>query len=170
MGDRPSWRDIDKMRDGSGGAQRGTRRAREEDRRSRSSKAELDRLFSSGKLGAFVKSREEELKIETDTDSTLIVAAKKAVRIADDKKFLKEAEGILRAKGVPGDFEFLERALGLQSLDLITMVMERILELLRDGQKPDRSRALRVQVKMAPVKFGEPALEALSSEIVSLLS
>ncbi|MBU1241073.1 hypothetical protein KKF84_03190 [Myxococcota bacterium] len=169
MGDRPSWKEIDKMRDGAGGPQRGTKRAKNEDRQSRSSKAELDRLFSSGKLGAYVKSREEDLKIESEADSTLIVQAKKALRIEDDKKFLKEAEQIIRSSGVPGDFDFLERALALKALDLVTMVMNKILEMLRESYRPDRSRALKVQIKMVPIKFGEPDLEDISRQIIALL-
>jgi hypothetical protein len=148
---------------------RGSKRSQNETRKSRSSKAELDRLFSSGKLGKYVKSKEEDLDIESTSDNALINKVKKALRITDHQKFLKEAEKIIEKEGTPKDFEFLGRALALQHYEHIVKVMETIKLMLEDDQTPDRSRAMKAQLKMLPFKFGDPVIDDLSQEIMQLL-
>ncbi len=169
MADKPSWREIDARRDrgGSGGSRREEKPSA---RGMRVSKADLDKLFSSGKLGELVRKTEEEKKIASDSESSLIAQVKKALRIEDAREFLKEARRILDAcEKMPSDMEFLERALEIDHRPTVARILERIAELLAGGRKPYMARVLKVRCQTLPMKFQDERVEELCARILEIL-
>ena len=169
MADKPSWREIDARRDrgGSGGFRR---EEKPSSRGMRVSKADLDKLFSSGKLGELVRKTEEEKSIVSDSEASLIAQVKKALRIEKDRDFLKEARRILdSAEKMPSDMEFLERALEIDHRPTVVRILERILELLADGRKPYMARVLKVRCQTLPTKFEDPRVEELCARLLDIL-
>lgn len=165
MADKPSWREIDARRDRGGSSSR--REEKPAPRGMRVSKADLDKLFSSGKLGELVRKSEEEKNIESSSESSLIAQVKKALRIENTADFLKEARRILdSAEKMPSDMEFLERALEINHLPTVVRLLERITELLADGRKPYMARVLKVRCQTLPMKFQDPRVEELCSRIL----
>lgn len=169
MADKPSWREIDARRDrgGTGGSRREEKPA---SRGMRVSKADLDKLFSSGKLGELVRKTEEEKNITSASDSSLVAQVKKALRIEDAREFAREARRILdSAEKMPSDMEFLERALEIDHRPTVVRILERIAELLADGRKPYMGRVLRIRCQTLPVKYQDPRVEELCERILGIL-
>ncbi|MGM0595733.1 MAG: hypothetical protein ACQES9_01715 [Myxococcota bacterium] len=163
------WREIDRKKDKSSHRKSKPAFNRNQGRKSRVSKSELDKVFSSGKLGEFIKAKEEEKQIKSNSEQSLVAKVKKALRLKDTNKFLKQAQNIIKKDGVPGNFEFLERSLDLSEINLIIQILEKMESLLKDGIKPDRTRSLSARLKMLPVKYRDPQVQKLCQAILELL-
>ena len=169
MADKPSWREIDARRD-RGNSSRVQREEKPIARGMRVSKADLDKLFSSGKLGELVRKTEEEKNIASDSESSVIAQVKKAVRIENVREFLKEARRILdTAEKMPSDMEFLERALEIDHRPTVVRILERMVELLANGKKPYMARVLKVRCQTLPTKFEDSRVEELCEKILEIL-
>ncbi|MDA3863970.1 MAG: hypothetical protein PF689_08920 [Deltaproteobacteria bacterium] len=163
------WREIDRKKDKSSHRKSKPVFNRNQGRKSRVSKSELDKVFSSGKLGDFIKAKEEEKQIKSNSEQSLVAKVKKALRLQDTNKFLKQAEKIIKKEGPPGNFEFLERSLDLSENNLIIQILEKMKTLLQDNIRPDRTRSLNARLKMLPVKYRDPQLKDLCQAILELL-
>ncbi|MBN2722463.1 MAG: hypothetical protein JXR95_00160 [Deltaproteobacteria bacterium] len=168
MGDRPSWKEIDAKKDRGGTGGKSPRES-SRNRRSGVSKADLEKLFSSGKVGALVREKEEEKKIESDSDKAVVNKVKRALRIEDTDKFLSAAEKIIKAHGAVGDFEFLGRCLELRKIEYVLSVLKRMLELLEKDERPERSGAIKALLNVVSVKFGDEEIEELAGKIKAYL-
>jgi hypothetical protein len=167
MSDKPTWKEIDSKRDRSSSSSSSDHR--EKLKPSKVSKGKLDEIFESKKLGDYVKSKEEEKKINSNSDLARITYVRKAMRINDPNKFLIKAKTIITKFDAPPDFEFLERALDLAKISHVIIVLKKIISLLEDDQKPERKKALQARLRMLPIKFQDPDIEDLCKTTLALL-
>ena len=171
MADKPTWKEIDARRDRSSGRSRneaspGTTRGSH----MRVSKSDVDKLFSSSKLGEMIRKSEGEKNIESSSGTSLAAQVKKCLRIEEPSDFLKEARRILdEHEKVPTDMEFCERALEISHLPTVLRLLERIHESLKENRKPYMPRVLRIRCQTLPMKFQDPRIQEWCDKILDQL-
>ena len=165
--DRPSWREIDRRRDGGYRRERRERSGSGKKGGARISRAELDRLFETGQIGEVVRKMESEMGIDTPEEpSTRLGHVLKAMRIEDDRKFSEEASSILKEFGPPPHEDFLLRVIEVSEeyYDVLDCA-QKLLELAEEKGRLDATRTIRGALMLAEAKFMDPEL----SEVVRKL-
>lgn len=148
---KKSWKEIDAQKDrgqqrrpeatqgGPGGA-----RGRDP---SRSHRAALDQLFSSGAVAKLVRRRDEETGVKVQDDAPQRKALAAAIEAAGGVEARQEAlEAYLAVFGLPRDFETLAHFLEHPDPDRVEETLGRIGELL-EQEKPKRARTLVAKLK-----------------------
>ncbi len=164
--DRPrqkkSWREIDKMRDHSGGSSRRDSRERENFERSTGYtkyKTNLERLFSGGaplpehlrgKAGEGEEDREEERK--------------KLFAIEDTKVFHAAASEFLKRNPIPDDPRLLDRLLGHPDEEVVEKSLARLEELHKAGTLK-APPALRNRLSSVEIDSGDPKIRRRAAEL-----
>ena len=159
---KKSWREIDKMRDHSGGSTR--RDSRERERFESSTgytkyKTNLDRLFSGGApLPEHLRSAQDAGEAERDEER------KKLYAIEDTKAFYAAATEFLKANELPDDARLLDRLLGHPD----DAIMERALARLEEMQKAGTLKAppaLRNRLASVEIDSGDPKIRKRAAEL-----
>ncbi len=147
---KKSWKEIDRQRDRSqhrrDEPQSGGRGRRGGDP-SRSHRAALDQLFSSGKISELVKQRDEETGVTPDQAGPTRRELGERVQSAPDKESkIAAIEAYLEAFPRVKDFEVLAHVLDHPDDEVVEDALEQIAALLEE-ETPRRPRTLIAQLK-----------------------
>jgi hypothetical protein len=161
--DRPrqkkSWREIDKMRDHSGGSSRRDQRDRESFERSTGYtkyKTNLERLFSGGApLPDHLKGAEGD---ERDEER------KKLFAIEDTKAFYAAATEYLKKNQIPDDPRLLDRLLGHPDEEVVEKSLARLEELHKAGTLK-APPALHNRLASVEIDSGDPKIRRRAAEL-----
>ncbi len=163
--DRPrpkkSWREIDKMRDRSGGSSRRDQRDRESFERSTGYtkyKTNLERLFSGG------APLPEHLRGKVDGGDAGDEERKKLFAIEDSKAFHAAASEYLNKNDVPDDPRLLDRLLGHPDEEVVEKSLAR-LEALHQAGTLKAPPALRDRLASVEIETGDPKLRKRAAEL-----
>lgn len=172
--DRPrkSWREIDKARDGSshrsddrpplgGQSPRGQRRQR-------SYRAALDRLFNSGKISELVAEKAPEAAQSSGTGKDRLKELARIRDAASREDVTREVDAFLKQHPLPDDIEILTRVLEHRDPGIQLQAMERI-EALLEEHPPKRVRALVGQLKMIRDLADDRELTEIASRLIERL-
>ncbi len=160
-----SWREIDKMRDRSGGSSR--RDARERERFESSTgytkyKTNLERLFSGG--GAQLP---EHLREKADPTGALAERdeeRKKLYAIEDPKAFYAAASEFLKSHELPDDARLLDRLLTHPDEDVQEKALTRLEELHKAGTLKVPP-ALSQRLASVEIDSGDPKIRKRAAEL-----
>ncbi len=160
-----SWREIDKMRDRSGGSSR--RDARERERFESSTgytkyKTNLERLFSGG--GAQLP---EHLREKADPTGALAERdeeRKKLYAIEDPKAFYAAASEFLKSHELPDDARLLDRLLTHPEEDVQEKALARLEELHKAGTLKVPP-ALSQRLASVEIDSGDPKIRKRAAEL-----
>ena len=160
-----SWREIDKMRDHSGGSSR--RDSHERQRFEQSTgytkyKTNLDRLFSGG--GA---SLPDHMKPDLDPSGALAEkdeARKKLYAIEDSKAFYAAATEFLKTHDLPDDPRILDRLLMHPDEDILEKALGRLEELHKAGTLKVPP-ALVQRLSSVEIDSGDPKIRRRAAEL-----
>ena len=150
--ERRSWKEIDKMRDGSGSGGRRQERDEREDRRTNSSgyqryKSELDRLFNTGMAGdnvAHVMRKAKDDAPGEPGEESGRAALVRACRLAESNDELVSAIDLLLEDGeLPNDIDLLLRVVEHPAEAVVADALERIERLTQ--RQPLKRKAAFVQ-------------------------
>jgi len=164
--DRPrqkkSWREIDKMRDRSGGSTRRDQRERDSFERSTGYtkyKTNLERLFSGGApLPDHLKGKPVEGGEDRDEERKRLFA------IEDPKAFYAAASEYLKTNEMPPDPRLLDRLLGHPDESIVEKALARLEELHKAGTlKPPP--ALPNRLASVEIESGDPKLRRRAAEL-----
>ena len=164
--DRPrqkkSWREIDKMRDRSGGSSRRDQRDRDSFERSTGYtkyKTNLERLFSGGApLPEHLRGKGGEGGEEGDEER------KKLFAIEDPKAFYVSATEYLKKNEMPPDPRLLDRLLGHPDEDTVEKALARLEELHKAGTLK-APPALRDRLASVELETGDPKIRRRAAEL-----
>ena len=163
--DRPrqkkSWREIDKMRDHSGGSTRRDSRERESFERSTGYtkyKTNLERLFSGG------APLPEHLRGKLEGDDARDDERKKLFAIEDSKAFHAAASEYLKKNEVPDDPRLLDRLLGHPDEEVVEKSLGR-LEAMHQAGTLKAPPALRDRLASVEIETGDPKLRKRAAEL-----
>ena len=164
--DRPrqkkSWREIDKMRDRSGGSTRRDQRERDSFERSTGYtkyKTNLERLFSGGApLPDHLKGKTGEGDEAGDEER------KKLFAIEDPKAFYAAATEYLKANELPSDPRLLDRLLGHPDEDTVEKALGRLEELHKAGTLK-APPALPNRLASVELDSGDPKIRKRAAEL-----
>ena len=163
--DRPrqkkSWREIDKMRDRSGGSSRRDQRDRDSFERSTGYtkyKTNLERLFSGG------APLPDHLKGKLDGDEQRDEERKKLFAIEDSKAFYAAASEYLKKNAVPDDPRLLDRLLGHPDEAIVEQSLARLEELHKAGTLK-APPALRDRLASVEIETGDPQVRKRAAEL-----
>ena len=149
---KKSWREIDKMRDHSGGSSRRDARDREKFESSTGYtkyKTNLDRLFSGGLAGAAPEQDEEQ---------------KKLYAIEDQKLFYAAASEFLKKNALPDDPRMLDRLLTHPDEDVMEKALTRLEELHKAGSLKVPP-ALTQRLASVEIDSGDPRIRKRAAEL-----
>ncbi len=168
--DRPkkSWREIDRQRESSSRREPRSEGQRSDPRRQRSYRAQLDRLFGSGKIGALVEQQAGPSGDDQPGDNRIKAMAK--INAAEGRADVTKAiDAYLKCyEELPGDFDVLTKALEHRNPTLQLDAMERMGEVIAE-EPPRRSRAAIGQLKLVRDTSDEPEMVALARELIDRL-
>jgi hypothetical protein len=158
-----SWREIDKMRDRSGGAPRRDTRERERFENSTGYtkyKTNLDRLFSGGgaALPEHLRDKADPVIAERDEER------KKLYAIEDPKAFYAAASEFLEKNGLPDDARLLDRLLGHPDEDVMEKALSRLEELHKAGTLKVPP-ALLQRLASVEIETGDPRIRKRAAEL-----
>jgi hypothetical protein len=159
---KKSWREIDKMRDHSGGSTR--RDSRERERFESSTgytkyKTNLDRLFSGGApLPEHLRSAQDAGEAERDEER------KKLYAIEDTKAFYAAATEFLKSNELPDDARLLDRLLGHPDDSIMERALGRLEELQRAGTLK-APPALKNRLSSVEIDSGDPKIRKRAAEL-----
>ena len=163
--DRPrqkkSWREIDKMRDRSGGGARRDQRERESFERSTGYtkyKTNLERLFSGG------APLPDHLRGKMEGDGGADEERKKLFAIEDTKAFYAAASEYLKKNEVPDDARLLDRLLGHPDEEIVEKSLARLEDLHKAGTLK-APPALRDRLASVEIETGDPKLRRRAAEL-----
>jgi len=164
--DRPrqkkSWREIDKMRDHSGGSSRRDQRDRESFERSTGYtkyKTNLERLFSGGApLPDHLKGKIEGADEARDEER------KKLFAIEEPRAFYAAATDYLKSNPLPDDPRLLDRLLGHPDEEIVDKALGRLEELHKAGTLK-APPALRDRLASVEIETGDPKLRKRAAEL-----
>jgi hypothetical protein len=157
-----SWREIDKMRDRSGGSTR--RDSRERERFESSTgytkyKTNLERLFSGGaQLPEHLRGAQDQAEAERDEER------KKLYAIEDPKAFYAAASEFLRKNALPDDARLLDRLLGHPDEDVMEKALTRLEELHKAGSLKVPP-ALTQRLASVEIDSGDPRIRKRAAEL-----
>lgn len=160
-----SWREIDKMRDHSGGSSR--RETHERERFQNSTgytkyKTNLERLFSGG--GAALPGH---LREQVDPGGDLAErdeARKKLYAIEDTKAFYAAASEFLKKNALPDDARLLDRLLTHPDEELVEQALARLEEMHRSGTLKVPP-ALTQRLATVEIDSGDPKIRRRAAEL-----
>ena len=165
--DRPrpkkSWREIDKMRDGTGGGSR-RRDAHERERFESSTgytkyKNNLERLFSGGApLPEHLRGAQDEAEVARDEER------KKLYAIEDGKAFHAAASEYLKKNPLPDDPRLLDRLLGHPDDEVVEKSLTRLEELHKAGTLKVPP-ALTQRLASVEIDSGDPKLRRRAADL-----
>jgi hypothetical protein len=158
-----SWREIDKMRDRSGGSPRRDTRERERFENSTGYtkyKTNLDRLFSGGgaALPEHLRDKADPAIAERDEER------KKLYAIEDPKAFYAAASEFLEKNGLPDDARLLDRLLGHPDEDILEKALSRLEELHKAGTLKVPP-ALSQRLASVEIETGDPRIRKRAAEL-----
>ncbi len=159
---KKSWREIDKMRDRSGGSSR--RDSRERERFESSTgytkyKTNLERLFSGGApLPEHLRGAQDAGEAERDEER------KKLFAIEDTKAFYAAASEFLKKNQLPDDPRLLDRLLGHPDESIVEKALGRLEELQRAGTLK-APPALKNRLSSVEIDSGDPAIRKRAAEL-----
>lgn len=159
---KKSWREIDKMRDRSGGSSR--RDSRERERFESSTgytkyKTNLERLFSGGApLPEHLRGAQDAGEAERDDER------KKLFAIEDTKAFYAAASEFLKKSELPDDPRLLDRLLGHPDESIVEKALGRLEELQRAGTLK-APPALKNRLSSVEIETGDPAVRRRAAEL-----
>jgi hypothetical protein len=164
--DRPrpkkSWREIDKMRDHSGGPSRRDQRDRDSFERSTGYtkyKTNLERLFSGGApLPEHLRGKGAEGEEEGDEERKRLFA------IEDTKAFHAAASEYLKKNPIPDDPRLLDRLLGHPDEDVVEKSLGRLEELHKAGTLK-APPALPNRLASVEIDSGDPKIRRRAAEL-----
>jgi len=157
-----SWREIDKMRDRSGGSTR--RDSRERERFEQSTgytkyKNNLERLFSGGApLPDHLRGAQDQAEVERDEER------KKLYAIEDPKAFYAAASEYLRKNELPDDARLLDRLLMHPDEDVMEKALSR-LEALHHAGTLKVPPALTQRLASVEIDSGDPKIRKRAAEL-----
>jgi hypothetical protein len=160
-----SWREIDKMRDRSGGSTRRNDRERERFENSTGYtkyKTNLDRLFSGG--GAALP---EHLREKTDPTGAIAEKdeeRKKLYAIEDSKAFYAAASEFLKKNDLPDDPRILDRLLMHPDEEILEQALGR-LEALHKAGTLKVPPALTQRLASVEIDSGDPKIRRRAAEL-----
>jgi hypothetical protein len=160
-----SWREIDKMRDRSGGPSRRPDRERERFENSTGYtkyKTNLDRLFSGG--GATLP---EHLREKTDPTGAVAEKdeeRKKLYAIEDSKAFYAAASEYLKSNELPDDPRILDRLLMHPDEEILERALTR-LEALHKAGSLRVPPALNQRLASVEIDSGDPKIRRRAAEL-----
>jgi hypothetical protein len=160
-----SWREIDKMRDRSGGPSRRPDRERERIENSTGYtkyKTNLDRLFSGG--GATLP---EHLREKTDPTGAVAEKdeeRKKLYAIEDSKAFYAAASEYLKSNELPDDPRILDRLLMHPDEEILERALTR-LEALHKAGSLRVPPALNQRLASVEIDSGDPKIRRRAAEL-----
>jgi hypothetical protein len=159
---KKSWREIDKMRDRSGGSNRRDTRERERFESSTGYtkyKTNLDRLFSGGApLPDHLRGAQDAGEAERDEER------KKLYAIEDVKAFYAAATEFLKKNELPDDARLLDRLLGHPDETIMEKALARLEQLHQAGTlKPPP--ALRNRLSSVEIDSGDPTIRKRAAEL-----
>jgi hypothetical protein len=160
-----SWREIDKMRDRSGGSPRRNDRERERFENSTGYtkyKTNLDRLFSGG--GATLP---EHLREKTDPTGAIAEKdeeRKKLYAIEDSKAFYAAASEFLKKNDLPDDPRILDRLLMHPDEEILEQALGRLEALHRAGTLKVPP-ALTQRLASVEIDSGDPKIRKRAAEL-----
>jgi len=171
--DRPkkSWSEIDKLR--SGGGRANSRRDNTDYHRERVSKtaayssykSNLDKMFIPGGEVALPEHLKEKLgpASETDKKSRALLDALK------EKADAKSLQAVIKANlPLPEDARFLMKLLDLEQSDLLAPVLEKLLDIVETGKRPNRMLLLQ-KVDALIMRQGDGAAVELAKTLRAAL-
>jgi hypothetical protein len=159
---KKSWREIDKMRDRSGGTSR--RDSRERERFESSTgytkyKTNLERLFSGGApLPDHLRGGQDAGDQERDEER------KKLFAIEDTKVFYAAASEFLKKNELPDDPRLLDRLLGHPDESIVEKALGRLEELHRAGTLK-APPALKNRLSSVEIDSGDPSIRKRAAEL-----
>ena len=161
-----SWREIDKMRDRSGGSTRRDTREREKFEQSTGYtkyKTNLERLFAGGApLPEHLRGAQDQAAAERDDER------KKLYAIEDPKLFYAAASEYLRKNPLPDDPRLLDRLLMHPDEDILEQALTRLEELHKAGTLKVPP-ALTQRLSSVEIDSGDPKIRKRAAELRKLL-
>ena len=157
-----SWREIDKMRDRSGGSSR--RDSRERERFESSTgytkyKTNLERLFSGGaQIPEHLRGAQDQAEAERDEER------KKLYAIEDPKAFYAAASEFLGKNSLPDDARLLDRLLGHPDEEVMVKALTRLEELHKAGSLKVPP-ALTQRLASVEIDSGDPRIRKRAAEL-----
>lgn len=167
---RKSWREIDRQKDRSTHRREekpGADERRKKPQQLKSYRAQLDRLFDSGKIADLVAMKGGGGEAEPNENRIKLLAR---IRDAIDRDAVTQAvdEYVARFGELPADLETLGRVLEHRDPARQLEAMQRIDGLL-DRERPKRSRTLLAQLKIIRDVGDDPELVALARKLIGRL-
>ena len=159
---KKSWREIDKMRDRSGGSAR--RDARDRERFESSTgytkyKTNLERLFSGGApLPEHLRGAQDPGEADRDEQR------KKLFAIEDTKAFYAAASEFLKTNELPDDARLLDRLLGHPDEGIVEKALGRLEEMQKAGTLK-APPALKNRLSSVEIDSGDPAIRKRAAEL-----
>ncbi|MBW2731102.1 MAG: hypothetical protein JRH20_01845 [Deltaproteobacteria bacterium] len=167
--ERRSWKDIDRMRDGSSRREPRSERYPRSQKGQKSYRAALDRAFNSGKIGALIKEQTEEEGTEKTPDDASRIKLLHAISTAEDRASITKAvDAYLEKYELPDDANVLAKAVHHRKAGIQLTAMQKLNALL-DTEKPKRVRALVGQLKMIRDMADEREMEELADRLIDRL-
>jgi len=168
---RKSWREIDKQKDRS--------QHRREDKpvvekkrgpgSQKSYRAQLDRLFETGKIADLVAQRAPDAAKAGEAGDSRIKMLGAIKRAMDRESITRELDAYLAKFGeLPDELDVLEKALDHRSLERQMDAMRRI-DALLDREQPRRKRTMVGQLKLIRDVSGDDEAEALAKKLLGRL-
>jgi hypothetical protein len=171
--DRPrkSWREIDKAKDRSVHRKEERRDPQGRpmgQRRQKSYRASLDRLFDSGKISELVEQQAPGTARAAGGEQSRLKQQAR-IRDASGRDEVTEAvDAYLERYPMPDDFELLTRILEHRDPGRQLEAMNRLGALL-EQERPKRTRALLGQLKMIRDLGEDPELEQLAERLIEMI-
>jgi acetyl-CoA carboxylase carboxyltransferase component len=167
---RKSWREIDKQRDRS--QHRREEKPVVERKRGpgsqKSYRAQLDRLFETGKIADLVAQKAPSTS-GGEAGESRIKALGAIKRAMDRDTITRELDAFMEKFGaLPDDLEVLEKALEHRSSEQQLLAMQRI-DALLDQEQPRRKRAMVGQLKLIRDLSDDPTLTELARKLLGRL-
>jgi hypothetical protein len=169
---RKSWREIDKQKDRS--QHRRDEKPVVEKKRGpgsqKSYRAQLDRLFETGKIADLVAAKEGTDPAKAGEAGENRIKMLGAIKRAMDRESItRELDAYLAKFGeLPDELDILEKALDHRKLDLQIDAMRRI-DALLDREQPRRKRTMVGQLKLIRDVSGDDEAIALAKKLLGRL-
>ena len=152
--EKPSWRDIDKMKDRGG---RAKERRDEQPRPKRTTyakmqyKKKLEEFFSVG------KKKEDKVKLEE---------LKKVKDIKNRNAYMKAADEFIKKYGMPKDLDFLLSMLDHRETENVCKSLELIEQMYKD-ETETRQDIIKQKVHILEMTASDPKVQGMAEEILS---
>lgn len=161
--DRPSWSEIDKMRDKSSHSKGPRPLSLKGQEKSRLGRAALGRAFKDGTLASVMKSKglEDDLGEDKPERFKLVNMIRDA---ASPDEAHKAVNGLLKKFDLPDDLEVLALVIDHPDSTVARRALKRISVLL-EKERPKRKQALKNRLDMVALLYDDPELEELAEEV-----